>query len=138
MAQSVYSFLGSPLHLVLEDDIAEGYNRHVDSFLDAQVEHEKRYGRKWNPNEPLRMRTKKGDNEAYNKVAGIINYLVEINDGGLEISEELITSDYLEKVSDLDFPERGRMGRPARFDMDYEFESKKTPLRFTSSGKRKR
>lgn len=118
MPQSVYSFLGSPLHLVLEDEIAERYNRFVDSFLEAQVEHEKRHGRKWDPNEPLRMKVQKGDNEAYSKVGRIINLLVEVNGGGLEISEEQVTSDFLEKVSDLEWPDERHMGNLARFDFD--------------------
>lgn len=132
MAQSVYSFLGSPLHLVLEDYIAERYNRFIDSYLDAQEKHRERTGRKWSPNEPLKMDVEEGDNEAYNGVGRIINLLIEINGRGLEISEELITSDYLEKVSDLEFPERGLMGRPARFDLE------KAPVRFSSSGRRRR
>lgn len=118
MPQSVYSFLGSPLHLVLEDEIAERYNRFVDSFIDAQVEHEKRHGRKWDPNEPLLMHVRKGDNEAYSKVGRVINLLVEVNGGGLHISEEQVTSDFLEKVSEIEWPDESRMGNLARFDFD--------------------
>lgn len=118
MSQSVYSFLGSPLHLVLEDEIAERYNRFVDSFLDAQQKHRERTGRKWDPNESLLMDVAKGDNEAYSQVGRIINLLVEVNGGGLEISEEQVTSDFLEKVSDLECPDERHMGNLARFDLD--------------------
>lgn len=127
MPQSVYSFLGSPLHLVLEDDIAERYNRFVDSFLDAQVEHEKRHGRRWDPNKPLRMKVEKGDNEAYSKVGRVINLLVEINGGGLEISEDQCTSDYLEKVSDLEWPDERPVGNLARFSFDSDKRKAKKP-----------
>lgn len=98
MSQSVYSYMGSPLHLVLEDELAEGFNRFVDAFIQAQEDHKERTGQKWEPNEPLLMDVQDGDHDAYDKVGRVINLLVEINGGGLHITEEQITSDHLEKI----------------------------------------
>jgi hypothetical protein len=99
MPQSVYSYLGSPLHLILEDEIAEGFNRFHDAFIQAQKTHFETHGRKWDPvTEPIFMVFTEEDQEAYDKVAQLINLLSEINGGGISISEEQITSDHLEKL----------------------------------------
>lgn len=98
MPQSVYSYLGSPLHLVLEDKIAEGFNRFHDAFTQAQIDHKERTGQKWSPDEPLLITTNYEDNRAYDQVGRVINLLVEINGGGLDIPEEQCTSDHLEKL----------------------------------------
>lgn len=96
--QHTYSFLGSPLHLVLEDKIAEGYNRAVDAFVEAQFEYMERTHLEWTPDQPLNMRTSKEDMEAYSNIGRIINLLVEINGGAIDITEEQCTSDHLELV----------------------------------------
>jgi hypothetical protein len=101
MAQHVYSFLGSKLHLVLEDEVAESYNRAVDAFLDAQVEHEKTHGRKWDPvNEPLLMEINDRDKEVHNQIGDLINFMVKINGGGLDIPEEECTDDHFVRIED--------------------------------------
>lgn len=96
--QSIYSFYGSRLHLILEDDVAEAYNRAAQAFYDAQINHKERTGTKWTPDEPLLMVTNDADQKAYDDVGRVINLLVEINGGGLEIYEEEMTSDYLVKL----------------------------------------
>lgn len=96
--QSAYSFYGSRLHLILEDDVAEGYNRNAKAFYDAQINHKERTGTKWNPLEPLWMVTNDADQKAYDDVARLMNLLIEINGGSLEITEEEMTSDYLVKL----------------------------------------
>lgn len=98
LPQSVYSFLGSPLHLVLADRVAEGYNHTVDAFIQAQLDHEKRTGQKWNEKNPLRMPNNKNDLDAYNRVAKVINLLIKINGGDLDIPEGQCVSDYLERI----------------------------------------
>lgn len=96
--QYTYSFLGSPLHLVLKDEIAEGYNRFVDSFLAAQELFAEEYGVKWTPELPIEPKIRRGDVDAYNNVGRVINLLVEINGGALDISEEQCTSPYLIRI----------------------------------------
>lgn len=96
--QHTYSYLGSPLHLVLEDKIAEGYNRITDAFLNAQKLFREQHGVQWTPDLPLEMEFEQEDMDAYNQIGRIINLLVEINGGGIEITEEMCTSDHLVRV----------------------------------------
>ena len=96
--QSYYSFYGSPLHLILEDEIADGYNRAAKAFYDAQKAHLERTGTRWDPSEPLWIETTDEDQAAYAAVGKIINLLIEVNGGGLQIPEEEMTDDYLVKL----------------------------------------
>jgi hypothetical protein len=96
--QNYYSFLGSPLHLLLEDDIAEGYNRFVDAFASGQIKFAEENGRKWQPTDAIWMDITDKDHDAFDKVGRIIDLLVEINGGGLSISEEDRTEDHLIKL----------------------------------------
>ena len=96
--QHTYSYLGSPLHLVLEDKIAEGYNRITDAFLTAQKLFKEQYGVNWTPDLPIELEFEKEDMVAYDNVGRIINLLVEINGGGIDIPEEQCTSDHLIRV----------------------------------------
>jgi hypothetical protein len=96
--QHTYSFLGSPLHLVLEEKIAEGYNRFTDAFLAGQKLFKQQNGRPWTPEEPLYMEFTQEDQDAYDAVGKLINLLVEINGGGIDIPEEQCTSDHLVRV----------------------------------------
>jgi hypothetical protein len=97
--QSIYSYYGSRLHLILEDELADNYNRMVKSFMDAQIEHKERTGTQWDPkNESLLMETRPEWKDAYDKVGRVINLLVEINGGGLEIYDEECTEDGLVKL----------------------------------------
>jgi hypothetical protein len=91
--QHAYSWLGSRIHLVLEEDVADAYNRHVEEFVNAQIRHEKLHGSKWTPDQPLMMNLSKKDFEVYDKLADILNQLIELNGGGLDIPEEECTSD---------------------------------------------
>ncbi len=97
--QSAYSMYGSRLHLVLEDEVADAYNRCVDAFLEAQEVHKERTGIRWNPKtEPIWINWNEEDQQIYEKIGNIINLLAEVNGGGLDIPEEEITSDYLVKL----------------------------------------
>jgi len=97
--QSYYSFYGSPLHLILEDEIADGYNRAAKAFYEAQEAHLERTGTRWDHSEPLLMHTTDKDQAAFDAVGSIINVLAEVNGGGLDIPEEEITEDYLIKLT---------------------------------------
>lgn len=96
--QHAYSYLGSRLHLVLEEEIAEGFNRVTDAFFAAQLKFKEEYGIQWTPDLPLNIATSEEDLDAYHKVGRVINLLAEINGDGIEISEEECTSDHLIRV----------------------------------------
>lgn len=96
--QHIYSFCGSPLHLILEDEIAEGYNRFVDAFLAGQKQFKEENGFDWTPDKRLWMEFKPEDQKAYDQIGRVINLLVEINGGGLNITDEQCVSDHLERV----------------------------------------
>lgn len=97
--QSAYSWYGSRIHLVLEDEIADAYNRYLKAWYEAQVRHKEVHGKKWEPdNEPLRIKCNNRDKEIYDEVNEIIHKLVKVNGGGLDIPEEELTSDYLVKL----------------------------------------
>ena len=98
MPQSTYSWMGSQLHLVFEDDIANAYNRAQDAFIEAQREYRERTGQEWTGRESLLMNWTQEEQSAWNNVAKIVNLLVDINGGSLAIMEEDITSDYLVKL----------------------------------------
>jgi hypothetical protein len=97
--QSAYSWYGSRIHLVLEDEVADAYNRFLKAWYDAQVKHKEVHGKQWDPvDEPLLINYNDRDKEVYDALGNIINKLVELNGGGLEIPEEEMTSDYLVKL----------------------------------------
>jgi hypothetical protein len=96
--QSAYSFMGSRLHLVLEDDVADAFNRMQDAWFDAQKNHKEKIGTEWNPAEPLLIDCAREDTDVWNKIGSLINLLIEINGGSLHIPEEEMTSDYLVKL----------------------------------------
>lgn len=98
--QSAYSWMGSRIHLVLEDEVAEAYNRAQDKFGEAQKRHQKIHGHEWGyKHEALEIDWEPAEQKAFNDIASVINLLVEINgEGGLDIPEEEITSDYLIKL----------------------------------------
>lgn len=82
--QSYYSFYGSPLHLILEDEIAESYNRVSKNMYES--------------NGNVLVCASDADIKNYSKVADIINKLIEINGGLLEIAEEEMPLNYLVKL----------------------------------------
>jgi hypothetical protein len=97
--QSAYSWMGSRLHLVLEDEVANAYNRAQEAWYAAQTNHKKLHGREWNPvSEPLLIDWTDEQRKAWDDIGSIINLLIEVNGGGLAITEEEITSDFLEKL----------------------------------------
>jgi hypothetical protein len=96
--QSVYSVCGSRLHLILDDEVADGYNRFAVAFQVAQEEHMAKTGTLWDPYQPLWSDVNEKDLAAYNAVGGLMNQLIEINGGSLDIPEEEMTSSLLIKL----------------------------------------
>ena len=92
--QSTYSFYGSKLHLILEDEVAERYNRVSVAFANVNAEELQA-----NPDKPFWLKgIEDVDMEAWNGVADVINKLIEINGGSLDIPEEEILYNCLVKL----------------------------------------
>ena len=96
--QSTYSVYGTRLHLILEDHIAETYNSAIQAFFDAQKNHLERTGSEWIFTEPLLINWTEEESTVYDKFAVIMNLLVELNGGSLDLKEEDCTSDFLVKL----------------------------------------
>lgn len=96
--QSTYSFMGSQLHLILEDDVADAYNRMQQAWFDAQENHRETHGTHWDPKTPLWIEFADEDKVIWDKIGHIINLLVELNGGGITMPEEEMTSDFLVKL----------------------------------------
>jgi hypothetical protein len=99
MAKSIYSFQGSKVHLKMEDRLAEGYNRAMKAWFQAQIDFEKHNGRKITVEEIMEGKLKivcdGQDSNAYNTVVKFMNKLY---DNGLVLNMDDCTSDYLEKL----------------------------------------
>jgi hypothetical protein len=100
MTQSYYSWCGTRVHLILDDEVATAYNKVQDAFKDAQLKFKAEYGTPWDPTtQPLYMENVTDEElEHRDKVAKLINLLIEVNGGGLDITEEELTSEYLVKL----------------------------------------
>jgi hypothetical protein len=96
--QHFYSYLGSPLHLIFEENIADGYNRTIDAFMAAQKKFKEEYGIQWTPDLPLELHVADEDLASYHKVGEVINLLCKINGDGIEVTEEMCTSDHLVRL----------------------------------------
>lgn len=96
--QSTYSWMGTKLHLVLDDGLAGAYNRATTAFFEAQKNHKLAYGTSWHPTDPLAVSWTEEEQNAWNNMAEFINSLVALNGGFLDITEEEMTSNYLEKI----------------------------------------
>lgn len=96
--QYTYSLYGSPLHLILEEKVAEGYNRVHLSFIEAQKKFKEEYGVNWTPDLPIEIKASEEDMKAYDDIARLINLMVEINGGKLDISEEQCITDTLDRI----------------------------------------
>ena len=92
--QSIWSFYGSKLHLVLDDEVAERYNRVSVAFANADTS-----ALQDNPENYIWLSgVDSKDMEAWNAIADLINKLIEINGGSLDIPEEDMPYNCLVKV----------------------------------------
>lgn len=98
MAQFVYSWMGSPLHFVLEEELANAYNRAQEAFFEAQQHFKLKNGTEWTGREMIEMDWTSEEQKAWNAIASVINLLIKINGGGLDIPEEQCTTDFLVKL----------------------------------------
>jgi hypothetical protein len=92
--QSTYSFYGSQLHLVLDDEVAERYNRVSVAFANVDAK-----AVQANPTNTIWLEgIQDGDMEAWNAIADLMNKLIEINGGHLDIAEEEMPYNCLMKL----------------------------------------
>lgn len=92
--QSTYSFYGSQLHLILEDEVVERYNRVAIAFANVDAK-----AVQANPTNYIWLEgIQDGDMEAWNAIADLINKLIEINGGSLDIPEEEMPYNCLVKL----------------------------------------
>lgn len=96
--QHTYSLWGSPLHLVLEEEVAGGYNKVADEFSEGQRRFKEKYGVNWTPDDRLEMNVTQEDLKHYHALVDLINQLIEINGGGLDIPEEVCIHNGLVKL----------------------------------------
>jgi len=97
MTQSAYSYNGTRIHLVIDDDVAAAYNRAQDAFFEAQRHFKSVHGSDWTYEHPLEINWTKEEARAWNNLAAVINALVTLNEGGIDVADEM-TSDYLVKL----------------------------------------
>lgn len=95
--QSAYSYNGTRIHLVVDDDVAAAYNRAQDAFFKAQKDHQTRTGSEWNYTELLLIDWTEEEQNAWNNMAAVINAMVALNGDGIDVADEM-TSDYLVKL----------------------------------------
>ena len=98
MSQSVYSVYGSPIHLILDDDFASAYNRSQDAFVQAQKDHLARTGSAWTGLEQMWIHWTDEERDAFNNFAELMNSLIKLNGGGLDLPEEQMPSMHLIKL----------------------------------------
>lgn len=92
--QSIYSFYGSQLHLILDDEVAERYNRVAVAFANVDAKSVQA-----NPTNLIWLEGVDDDDmTAWNAIADLINKLIEINGGSLDIPEEEMPYNYLVKL----------------------------------------
>lgn len=91
--QSVYAVYGSKLHLILEDEFADAYNSAHKKFIEYSKDKPNGF---WK--EPIAVDMTTEELHAFNTFAKLMNFMIEINDGDLDLTEEEMTSDYLVKI----------------------------------------
>jgi hypothetical protein len=96
--QHTYSLYGSPLHLILEEKVADGYNRVHLGFMEAQKNFKEEYGIQWTPDLPIEIKASPEDLKAYDDIAKLLNFLIEINGGSLDIPEEQCVTATLDRI----------------------------------------
>ena len=112
MSQSAYSWCGTRLHFVLEDDFADAHNRAQDAFHKAQIDFKDIIGRPWWPGERIEMDWTDEEMNAFNKVADVINLLIEINGGSFR---------HPKRRDDIDSPGKVVVQKPSDPTQGYGF-----------------
>lgn len=95
--QSYYSVYGTPIHLLMDDEFAANYNRAQDAFAEAQKKHKNTTGRNWR-GENLWIDWTDAEQKAFNEFADLLNLLIKMNGGALDLKEEDLHSTHLEKL----------------------------------------
>ncbi len=93
--QKIYSWLGTKIQVPLPVELAENFNKFQKAFFDAQRKFMEENGRQWSHVEPLMIHSSREENEDWNKIGDLINYLVDLNGGSINIGLIDIKEDYL-------------------------------------------
>lgn len=96
--QSLYSVYGTKLHFILDDEFATNYNRAQDALFVAQRMYQETTGQQWTGVEQIVVDWTNEEMSAFNKFAELMNKLIEVNGGSLDMREEDMLSDYLVKL----------------------------------------
>lgn len=96
--QHAYSWCNTRIHLVLEDDIAATYNRAFDKYLKAKKEF---------PNaeisgDILTFDFTEEEMDAWSGIRKIINDIIELNHGRIDIQGLEMSSNYMTRVYEDD------------------------------------
>lgn len=97
MSQSIYSVYGTAVHLLLDDKFALHYNRAQDAYASAQELCEFSTGKAWT-GETLYINWSDVEQKAFNDFAELMNLMIKINGGSLDLREEDLHSNHLEKL----------------------------------------
>lgn len=95
--QSIYSVYGTAIHLLLDDEFATNYNNAMKAFFDAQFEYMERTHQEWKGG-PLTINWTPEEQKAYKDFANLMNSMIEMNGGSLNLTQDDMTSDYLVKL----------------------------------------
>ena len=95
--QSYYSVYGTRIHLLIDDEFAANYNRAQDAFAEAQKNYMILRQKAWN-GEELWINWTDAEQNAFNEFAKLMNTMIKMNGGSLDIKQEDMTSNHLEKL----------------------------------------
>jgi len=96
--QSYYSVYGTRIHLLLDDKFAALYNRAQDAWTDAQETYKHATGKNWTGDQALYINWTDAEQKAFNDFADLMNLMIKLNGGSLDIREEDIVKPHLIKL----------------------------------------
>jgi hypothetical protein len=96
--QPMYLYCGSSLRIQASPEMAAAYNRFIDKFSTATKAFEAAHGRPWEATYQLSLNVTESEIKAYNTVADIINLMVVMCGGAINIREEDMPTNHLELV----------------------------------------
>ena len=95
--QSYYSVYGTRIHLLIDDEFAANYNRAQDAFAKAQKMFKISTGRNWT-GEMMRIDWTVAEELAFNNFANLMNTMIKMSGGTLDLRDEDMPSNHLEKL----------------------------------------
>lgn len=96
--QPIYSYCGTSIHIPASEEMAAAYNRFVDELATAMKKFEASHERIWESKDQFSLDVTDEEIKAYNTVADIINAMVDLCGGAINIREEDMPTNHLELV----------------------------------------